>query len=52
VLPISPAFDRGWHLLALSGGHPVTLFGEWDGDQFLPMSVWVEDVFHPLAVPA
>src|SRR5437660_1496499 len=30
-LPLSSRFARGWHLAALSGGHPLALFGEWDG---------------------
>jgi hypothetical protein len=48
VVPIAPEFTRGWHLLALSGGHPVTLFGEWDGDRVMPLSLWVGEEFHPL----
>jgi SWIM zinc finger len=31
-------FQGGWHLLGLSGGKPLTLFGEWDGDTFFPFS--------------
>jgi hypothetical protein len=29
-------------LLALSGGHPVDLFGEWDGFDLTPLSVYAE----------
>jgi hypothetical protein len=29
-----------WPLLALSGGHPVTVFGEWDGQQLTILSAW------------
>lgn len=29
-------------LLAVSGGHPITLTGEWDGYALRPMSAWVE----------
>jgi hypothetical protein len=39
VLPLSAHFDKGWELLALSGGQPVACFGEWNGDTFLPLSV-------------
>jgi SWIM zinc finger len=28
-------------LLALSGGHPLQLFGEWDGERLRPLSAWV-----------
>ena len=37
ALPLHPSFTRGWELLALSGGRPVGLFGEWDGDRLLPL---------------
>ena len=46
LLPISSRFERGWTLLALSGGHPVTIFGEWNGNDFYPLSIWTEDKFH------
>ncbi len=40
ALPISRRFSRFWHMLALSGGHPLNVAGEWDGDTFLPLSIW------------
>lgn len=51
VLPLSRRFEpqQSWQLLALSGGHPLTLFGEWDGVGLLPLSVWVEEAFYGLA---
>jgi len=45
AVPLSAA---GWRLLALSGGHPIALFGEWDGAAFLPLSAWAEGEFAPL----
>ena len=42
VLPITQNFSKPWELLALSGGHSVQLFGEWDGENLLPLSVWAE----------
>jgi len=48
VLPLVPRFDRGWHLLAHSGGRPLALFGEWNGDHLLPLSVWAEGRFHTI----
>jgi SWIM zinc finger len=39
-LSLSPGFSHGWRLLAISGGRPLALFGEWDGDVLLPLSVW------------
>ncbi len=46
LLPVSSRFERGWTLLALSGGHPVTIFGEWHGSDFYPLSIWAEGKFH------
>ena len=37
-----------WQLLALSGGRPVDLAGEWDGEVLLPLSVVADDAFHLL----
>ncbi|MGY3087228.1 hypothetical protein ACVWYF_000254 [Hymenobacter sp. UYAg731] len=31
-----------WQLLAESGGRPITLFGEWDGQAFRPLSNWMD----------
>jgi hypothetical protein len=41
ALPVSPQFPGMWYLLAVSGGYPITVFGEWNGRYFLPLSVWV-----------
>lgn len=48
VIPLSAQLEptQKWQLLALSGGHPVSLFGEWNGTALLPLSVWVEDCFY------
>lgn len=35
-----PEAARGWHLLALGGGQPLALFGEWDGQTFRLLSYW------------
>lgn len=41
ALPLRlPNDARGWHLLALSGGQPLALFGEWDGRAFRVLSSW------------
>lgn len=32
--------DDGWQLGALSGGHPMRIFGEWLGEQLRPLSAW------------
>lgn len=44
-MQIAPRFKRAWELLSLSGGRPLTLFGEWDGDYLLPLSAFAEDRF-------
>jgi hypothetical protein len=40
IVPLSPRFERGWDLLAFSGGRPITLFGEWNERHFRPLSAW------------
>jgi SWIM zinc finger len=45
---LSPGFSRGWELLALSGGQPMAIFGEWNGDHLLPLSAWAEGGFVPM----
>ncbi|MEW6492489.1 MAG: SWIM zinc finger family protein [Cyanobacteriota bacterium] len=45
LLPITPRFAQGWQLLALSGGHPINVFGEWNGRDFFPLSALAEDQF-------
>jgi hypothetical protein len=39
-LPLKGAL--GWQLVALSGGWPIDVFGEWDGFAFAPLSAAVE----------
>lgn len=50
-LPLAtpPESDSNWQLLALSGGHPVTVLGEWDGAALMPLSVWVTEDFYGLS---
>lgn len=40
----------GWKLLALSGGNPISIFGEWTGKELIPLSAWVEDRFIEMSV--
>jgi hypothetical protein len=40
LLPLRRTFGPAWELLALSGGSPVGLFGEWDGESLLPLSAF------------
>ncbi len=44
-LILMPNFGQGWQLLAISGGHSIDLFGEWNGEYFLPLSIWAENTF-------
>ena len=48
ILPLTVPDERGWALLALSGGHPLALFGTWDGDALSPLSAFTDDRFYPL----
>jgi hypothetical protein len=38
-----------WLLLALSGGHPVDVAGEWDGAAILPLGVVADGAYCVLA---
>ncbi len=46
ALPL--AGDAHWRLLALSGGRPLDLLGEWDGTRLLPLGALAEGMFTPL----
>ena len=35
--------NKGWKIVALSGGNPINVFGEWSGELFIPLSVVVDD---------
>ena len=43
---MSSQFRQGWHLLCVSGGKPVTVFGQWDGHSLLPMSILFNNQFY------
>lgn len=47
ALPL--AGGEHWRLLALSGGAPVDLAGEWDGEALLPLGALVDGAYHLLA---
>jgi hypothetical protein len=40
TLPLKITDSKGWHLLAVSGGHPINIFGEWNGETLLPLAVF------------
>jgi hypothetical protein len=40
--------EAGWQMMALSGGHEVALFGEFDGRFLLPLSIAVDGEVHLL----
>ena len=42
TLPLSISESSGWALMALSGGNPISVFGEWDGRLFRPLSAVAE----------
>jgi hypothetical protein len=49
LLPLSPRYPRPWTLAAISGGRPIGLFGEWDGDALTPFGAWADGRFLPVA---
>lgn len=48
-LPLDPAFSQLWQTIALSGGNPIEVFGEWDGERFIPLSAVAERRFVELS---
>lgn len=43
AVPLHPEAGICWTLLALSGGHPVTVAGEWTPRGLWPLTAWDED---------
>jgi hypothetical protein len=39
-VPLALGDDDAWLLVAMAGGHPVTLAGEWDGQRLRPFTAW------------
>ena len=39
-MPLAAQFSAPWELFALSGGHPLTISGTWDGFAFTPFCAW------------
>ena len=46
-LPLPTGFDLGWHLLALSRGRGLIVFGEWNGQHLRPLAVQNDDHWLP-----
>ncbi|MGX1807746.1 DUF5691 domain-containing protein [Nocardia sp. NPDC055321] len=51
AVPIAPGDEEPWKLLGLSGGHPVTLVGEWSAAGVIPVSALHTGVVTDVAVP-
>ena len=49
ALPL--AKGEHWQLLALSGGHPVNLASEWDGESLLPLGIMTGGAYYMLGRP-
>jgi hypothetical protein len=43
VVPLAAEEAAAWKLLAVSGGHPVGVAGEWAGTALRPLSAWAGD---------
>jgi hypothetical protein len=41
-LPLRGLPQNLWKLVAVSGGAPLAIFGEWDGSGLRPMTAWSE----------
>jgi hypothetical protein len=50
IIPLPKSFMYGWHLQAMGSAAGSAIFGEWDGVQFLPLSVYHKDGWLTLSV--
>ena len=48
TLPLRLAQEEAWVLMALGGGRPLQLFGEWDGARYTPLTAWDDAGSKPL----
>jgi hypothetical protein len=46
--PLAPGYPSCWKLLALSGGAPINLFAEWDGEHLWPLCAMTSDKAVPI----
>lgn len=44
-LPIAASYAAMFELVALAGGLPIGITGEWDGHAFYPLSAWINQQF-------
>ena len=42
-VPLALGEQERWLLMAVAGGHPLTVAGEWDGERFRPLTAWTGD---------
>lgn len=50
-LPLLTGNDAGWKLIAISNGRPLSVFGTWNGETFMPLSTVTGGQFRLLHVP-
>jgi hypothetical protein len=48
---LAPGFTLNWQLLALSGGKPIAIFGEWNGEFYWPLSAYADERWINLSIP-
>jgi hypothetical protein len=48
LLPVEAPGLTGWQMMIASGGAPVSVFGEWDGNQLTPFSMSTDKTFFRL----
>jgi hypothetical protein len=44
-MPLHADYDLGWKLVAMSGGNPIAIFGEWQNGELHPLSIFAEGRF-------
>ena len=46
IIPLGISHGVEWQILAITGGHPFSIFGEWNGENLLPLSLLVNGQLH------
>lgn len=40
MVALQTSVQTNWKLIAIAGGRPLRIFGEWDGKSFRPIAFW------------
>ncbi|MDX2303509.1 MAG: hypothetical protein NW226_11950 [Microscillaceae bacterium] len=47
-IELNRSYTKKWKILAISGGHPFTIFGDWKNYRLEPLALFVQDQYYDL----